>query len=127
MFRRDATTPEKPDRIDTVIGKGAEFKGTLTSPTGIRVDGKLDGQIENAGDVIVGEGALVVGNIAGRNVTVSGEVQGNIAATSKLDLTPTGRVTGDILWTALTVAEGARFDGKSEMKAKEIKDSEPKQ
>jgi len=124
MFRRDVATPDKPDRIDTVIGKGAEFRGTLTSPTGIRIDGKLEGQVENAGDVTVGEGALVVGDIFGRNVTVSGEVRGNIKASSKLEITTTGKVSGDIGWGALIIAEGARFDGKSEVKAKD--ESEPK-
>lgn len=118
MFRRDSTA-DKPARLETIIGKDAEFKGTVSSPTGLRIDGRLEGLIANAGDVIVGEGAVVVGDINGRNIMVAGEVRGNVKAADRLEITRTGRVLGDISTSVLVIAEGGKLEGRSEMHSKE--------
>lgn len=125
MFRRDSTT-QKPDRLDTVIGKDALFKGILTCETGLRVDGRIEGEIQSSGDIVIGEGALVVANVHARNVLVAGEIRGNLKSTGRLEITQKGRVSGDINVNSLVIAEGGMLEGKSEMKTGEVKGSEPK-
>ncbi len=117
--------PEKSDKIETIVGQDTEFKGTVTSSGGVRVDGRVEGEINCRGDVIIGETAMVMANIRGRNVTVAGEVKGNIDTEGKLELAATARITGDIKVTSLTVEDGALFRGMSEMK-KDGKDLTPK-
>jgi cytoskeletal protein CcmA (bactofilin family) len=120
MFRRD-DGQERPDRLETIIGKDAEVKGTITSATGLRIDGKMEGQIVNSGDVIIGESAVVVADINGRNVIIAGQVQGNLSASGRLEIAPTGRVVGDIVTGILVITEGGHFEGKSEMQKREPK------
>lgn len=103
------------DKIDTVIGKETEFKGNITAAGTIRVDGKMEGDLHNKGDVLIGETGCVAASIKARHVTVAGEVRGNIEAEGRLEIVPSGRVLGDIKIANLTIADGATFQGKCEM------------
>lgn len=104
------------DKIDTIVGKDTEFKGTITSTGVIRIDGRVDGEIHHKGDLIVGEGGVVAAHIKARNVTIAGEVKGNVEAEGKLELVPAGKLYGDIKVESLIIGNGAIFRGLSEMK-----------
>jgi len=107
---------DRMESMDTVVGKDCEVKGTVSSMSGMRVDGRVEGEISCRGDLIVGESAVVTANIRARNVTIAGEVKGNVETDGKLELTPSGKLTGDIKVGSLVVAAGALFRGTSEMK-----------
>lgn len=108
-----------PDKVDTILGKDCHFQGTLHSEGGLRIDGKFEGEIHHRGDIFLGETSTVVANIKARHVTVAGEVRGNIHADGRLELVNTARVYGDVSMVNLIVAEGAVFQGRSEMKKEE--------
>ena len=48
-------------------------------------------------------------------VTVAGQVDGQIYCEGRVEIRPTGRVTGEINAGALIIQEGAYFDGNSKM------------
>ena len=56
----------------------------------LRIDGDFKGEIRIAGDLIVGEKAMVEASIEARNVYIGGYIRGNIQTEGKVDLTPTG-------------------------------------
>ncbi|MEW6724976.1 MAG: polymer-forming cytoskeletal protein [Bacillota bacterium] len=103
------------DRIDSIVGKGTHVNGTVVSSGSLRVDGKVEGEIKHEGDLLVGEGGVVAANIKANNVTIAGEVIGNIEAGGKLEITSKGRVVGDISAKSLVLSEGAVFKGTSRM------------
>ena len=103
------------EKLDTVIGSGAAFTGSLKVEGTLRVDGRVDGEIEVQGDIIVGKSAVVKAVVKGRNATVAGEVKGDVFLEGKLELDRTGKVYGDIEVDKLVVNEGGVFRGKSEM------------
>lgn len=109
--------PMVDGKIDTIIGKETEFKGTLTSTGMIRIDGRIEGEVVHKGDIAIGETGNLSANIKARNVTVAGTVTGNIDASGRLELLASARVFGDISVGALIIGEGAIFRGTSEMKA----------
>jgi len=116
MFKqREPGSAPKPDYLETIIGKDSEFKGTVSSAAGLRIDGKMEGQVLNSGDVIIGDSAEVTADVKGRNVIVSGLIRGNIEAIGRIEITSTGRVEGDIKTGVLIVSEGGKFSGKSDM------------
>jgi cytoskeletal protein CcmA (bactofilin family) len=116
MFKqREQGSAPKPDYLETIIGKDSEFKGTVSSAAGLRIDGRMEGQVLNSGDVIIGDSAEVTADVKGRNVIVSGLIRGNIEAICKIEITSTGRVEGDIKTGVLIVSEGGKFSGKSDM------------
>ena len=115
--KREAVAAAPADgKVDTIIGRETELKGTLTSSGLIRIDGKVDGEIVHSGDIAVGETGQLTANIKARNITVAGTINGNIQATGRLELLPTARVFGDIVVASLVIGDGAVFQGSSAMK-----------
>jgi len=108
--------PLKTDRVNTLIGKETEFKGTIKSSGVLRIDGRLEGEVAHRGDLVVGETGSVTANIRARHVTVAGEIKGNVDAEGRLEILATGRLYGDIRVGHLVIADGAVFQGTSQMK-----------
>lgn len=101
--------------FESLLGKGIEIQGTLTSKGSLRVDGKLQGKLHSEGDVMIGHGAVVKADIEAANVTIAGEVTGNVKCTGRLELLSSGRLRGDISVGSLVISEGAVFSGAAEM------------
>lgn len=102
-------------RIDTVIGKDTMVKGRIDAEGSLRIDGKYEGEIVTAGDLVVGETGVVNADIEAKNISIAGEVRGNVIARGKLELIPTGRLYGDVKMAVLVVEDGAVFHGQCEM------------
>lgn len=103
------------DQLGTVIGKETEIKGTLGGKGSLRIDGSLEGEVNFSGDLYVGEGARLAANVRARNVTVAGEIRGNVYAEQRVELLASARVFGDIHTRKLIIGEGAHFEGSSIM------------
>jgi cytoskeletal protein CcmA (bactofilin family) len=99
----------------STIASEVEIKGTIKSSGSIRIDGKLDGELQCSGDAIVGKSATMKGNINVNSVTVEGTVHGNINAKDRIEMKSSARVTGDIKAKRLSVEDGVTFVGKSEV------------
>ncbi len=115
MFRRDRELPSGDRKVDTYIGKGAKVEGTLSVSGTVRVDGFVDGVVEAEKDVIIGEGGLITASVSAVNVTVAGELRGNVEASGRLEIARTGKVFGDVSITSFVIEEGATFLGRCEM------------
>ncbi len=107
------------DKVDTILGKDCRFKGTLNSNGSVRIEGQFEGEILHEGDLVIGEKARVVADIKARHLLIAGEVRGNVEAEGKLELLPTAQLYGDIKVGNLVVADGAIFQGTSEMAGKD--------
>ena len=53
-------------RVNSVIGKGTEFEGTIRTKETIRIEGFVKGNIISDGTVIIGNG----GNVDGKEITM---------------------------------------------------------
>jgi cytoskeletal protein CcmA (bactofilin family) len=56
----------------------------------------------------------VTGQLRANTVVVSGEVQGNIDASAKVELLETGVINGDVKAGTLSVAAGSRMRGQAD-------------
>jgi cytoskeletal protein CcmA (bactofilin family) len=52
--------------------------------------------------------------VCANNVTIAGELEGNVAEASRVDLLETGVMIGDLKASSLTVTAGARMRGQAE-------------
>lgn len=112
MIKKNNKTQEI--KISTVLGRDTEFKGNIIARESIRIEGKFEGEIVTEGDIFIGEQSIVSANLKGRNIISAGEIYGNIETKNRLEITPTGKVYGDVKTESLQVAESAVFKGKSE-------------
>jgi len=107
---------EAMEQVETIIGPGASIKGTISARSTVRIDGELDGDINAAADLIVGETGNVKNQINARNAVIAGTVAGKVDVQGKLELLPTAKVTADQTVGALVIAEGAVFIGNCTMR-----------
>lgn len=82
-----------------------------------RVDGLVEGRVECTQEVDLGEtGRLNADVVAGKRISVGGQVVGNISSGGLVRLTATSKVTGDIRARAIVIDEGALFNGACVMR-----------
>ncbi len=108
------------------ISAGTIFKGEIESGSDIRIDGTFDGKISTSGRVVVGEGALVKGDINCENADIFGKFEGSAIVRGVLSLKSTCSVKGDLEVAKIAVELGASFDGTCKMLHKQAAASDPK-
>ena len=97
------------------ISAGTIIKGEIVSPGDIRIDGTFDGKIQSRGRVVIGETALIKGDIVCDNVDLWGKVDGNIFVKDTLALKEGCVVNGNLHIKKLSVELGATFNGNCKM------------
>lgn len=95
--------------VPSIISAELIVRGTLVSAGDIQIDGKVDGDVR-ANSLVIGDKAILVGDVYAEEAVVRGRVEGSIRA-RKVQLCATCHVEGNILHEALSVEIGAFFEG----------------
>ena len=106
---------EEEIKLTTLIGEDAKLVGNFSVLGSARIDGYIEGNASAAGMLIIGVNGKICGGISAETVIVGGEVQGNIIATKRAELTNTAKVVGDIQTEVIVIDEHAVFQGKCNM------------
>lgn len=110
MSARDKKQSHKPTPgMPSLISADVVITGSINADSEIQFDGTLEGDIRAKG-LVIGEHALIKGEVVSERVKVSGTVEGAIRA-RHVDLAASANVKGDIMHKALSIETGARFDG----------------
>jgi cytoskeletal protein CcmA (bactofilin family) len=126
MLNRKKQGKIDPATTDTLIGEGTSLEGDIKSQASIRLEGRIKGNIECEGDVIIGEKGEAISDISARNVTIAGSVFGNVTTTEKLTITSIGRLHGNACPKILVIEEGGVLMGTSQMNSEVAAASEEK-
>jgi len=123
-----AVTPQEPaaprleptrlqEKEQTVnIGKSVIIKGDLSGSEDLTIEGQVEGKIELRQNILtIGPNAKIKAQVFAKAVIVQGEVQGNIAATERVDIRDAGSVDGDLAAPRIAIADGAHFRGSIDM------------
>lgn len=103
---------EQNNEFPTILGEDAVFKGELRFEKGMKLLGKFEGQINSDGQLVVADGAALTGDAKAGTVRIEGQVKGNINANTKVQLSASARLEGDLQTQRLEVAEGAILIGR---------------
>ena len=101
--------------IPFVVGEKIQIHGELTGEGDIQLMGAFRGTIDLGGTIVIGESAQVEADIIATNIIVGGHVKGNLIASGRVDLLPTGSVTGNVKTGSIAAAEGASLKGEIEI------------
>ena len=93
------------------ISAGTVIKGEIQSPYDLRIDGTFEGKIQTKGRVVIGESAIIKGNIICENVDLWGNVEGDLFVKDTLALKDGCKMNGNINISRLSVELGATFNG----------------
>ncbi len=93
------------------LGVRDSLVGTLRVEGDLNVHGSAEGEIVASGDVAIESTATVRASIEARNLSVRGQVTGNVTAQKRLRLSGTGTLNGDARVGRLVVEDGASLNG----------------
>jgi cytoskeletal protein CcmA (bactofilin family) len=107
---------------ESVLAAGLTIEGKIEGNGNVRVAGNFKGNVTVKGELTIEPGAKVEGEVSADAVLVGGEVRGQIAASSRVELRESGVLVGDLRAGSLTVAAGSKMRGNVEFgwKAGEI-------
>jgi cytoskeletal protein CcmA (bactofilin family) len=109
------STAEGTGDINAFVGKGVEFKGTITYSGTVRIDGYLDGEIHTDGVVLIGEEAVIQAKITAGTVVCKGKVTGDVVAKECVKLRAPAVINGSVKTPVLSMEDGVLFNGALEM------------
>ena len=101
----------------TVLGKGLQFKGDAHFENTTWIDSFFEGEINSDDLLIIGEHAVIKGNIVCNSIISSGHVMGDITATTKVELLKPAVLVGNVHSSSFSIEEGVKFRGCSNVGA----------
>jgi len=99
----------------TLLAKGVVLRGEIHVEGTVRIDGRLEGDIQTKGQVIIGEDGLVQGTITAGTVVSSGRIKAKVMANERVHLMKTATLIGEVLTPLLHMEEGAKLQGVTDM------------
>lgn len=104
-------------KISSIIGSDMVVEGNIRAKEAVRVEGKVTGDVETDGALIISAGGAVKGNVKGSSIIIGGSVEGDLTSGGRTEVASTGKVIGNIRTKSLIVDENAVFQGQCIMNA----------
>jgi cytoskeletal protein CcmA (bactofilin family) len=111
--------------LNGFLDSGARLEGTLTFEDVFRIDGHFKGTIISEQELVVGDGAVVEGEIRVGRLAVSGTIRGVIHAKERIEVHAKARILAEIHTPSLVVEEGAIIQGKVDTGPQTPADAKP--
>lgn len=105
--------------IDTVIAEGISIKGDIIGSGAIRIDGKVEGNVELSKGIILGEKAEIIGRLKSIDIIVYGKLIGDLECRD-LYIMESGRLEGNLTVNRFSVEMGGKYSGNLKMTDNEI-------
>lgn len=118
--------------INTLV-EGTLVEGDVKAQNDFRIDGKLIGNLDCSGKVIVGPDGIIEGSVKCVNAIIEGKISGDISVADLLTVMDSGNIVGNIKTDRLIVHAGAKFnvncdmDGSKQNQTQQKKGSSPQE
>ena len=104
----------KAGALNGFLDSGARLEGTLSFDDVFRIDGHFRGVVISENELVVGDRAVIEGEIRVGKLAVSGTIRGVIHARERVEVHAGARIYAEIHTPALVVEEGAVLQGPVE-------------
>jgi cytoskeletal protein CcmA (bactofilin family) len=95
----------------SVLGGSAKIEGTFDISDSIQIECEIGGQLTVGGKLVIGQNGVVHADVRTVHAVIMGRYEGNLVASGDVEITATGRVTGNIETDSLVIAKGGFFNG----------------
>lgn len=116
MFRRKKKMAVDASRLASLLAHDTCVRGDVTFAGGLRIDGRVEGNViggaDDKGLLVLSETGAIVGSVTVHDAVINGQVEGDIEVRHFLELQNNARITGNIHYGALKLDCGATVDGK---------------
>lgn len=116
FFTKLGSGSDKSLKANSIVSEGLEIKGDIVCKDSLYVGGTLSGDIisTDKAAVEIGRTGKVFGTIKAETVVIKGVVEGDVVATSQLELGASAKVKGRLSYRLLKLEPGAVFEGELE-------------
>ncbi|MBW1777792.1 MAG: polymer-forming cytoskeletal protein [Deltaproteobacteria bacterium] len=123
---KPATVPVAGREGKTIIGEQITIEGDIRGHENLVIEGAMKGKIAlEKHQVTVGSKGRVEGEIHADNVTISGQLVGNIMASGKVKITKEADFSGEIKAKSISVEDGAYLKAVIELEKETKKQPVP--
>ncbi len=98
-----------------VIGRAITIRGNLTGSEDLLVEGRIEGTVTLKNHLSIEESGVLEADIDVENLTVRGEMKGDITAAQSVSINNNARLVGNIRAPRVIIEDGARFRGSIDM------------
>jgi cytoskeletal protein CcmA (bactofilin family) len=95
----------------TIIGDTAKIEGKFDIADSIQIECEVGGELNVGGKLVIGEKGKVNANVQTVDAIIMGHYEGNMVASGNVEITATGRVSGNIHTDSLVISKGGFFNG----------------
>ena len=118
---------EKAGEYTSVISEQCQFQGTLDLQVSIRIDGTLEGNIDNAKLVTISRTGAMKGDLSGLGAVIIGKMEGDICV-EEIEILSEAQLKGNIRTKSILIEKGAKVnatitvvtDEEADLKGEEI-------
>lgn len=118
MFRRKKGMSIEVTKLSSLVAHNMEVEGDVIFEGGLRVDGRVAGNVIGKGDtrglLVLSEKGTIAGRVRVYDAVINGRVEGDLEVEHFLELQANARVSGNIVYRQLQMDCGATVDGKLE-------------
>ncbi|MCB1955143.1 MAG: polymer-forming cytoskeletal protein [Rhodocyclaceae bacterium] len=115
MFRKKQSKSIEITKLSSLVAGNVDITGDLAFTDGLRVDGRITGNLSNKsgkkGLLVLSEQGRIEGNVHVHDAVINGEIVGDLTVEHFLELQPKARITGDIRYRQLQMDCGASVSG----------------
>lgn len=115
-----AAAPPLSPNAPACVPQGIAFKGEISGQGDLFFDGAFEGKIHiGDGSFTAGPNARVNADIEAREIIVRGDVTGTLKARERVQVSSTGRVTGQMETRGVVIEDGAVLRGKVKVQVRQ--------
>ncbi|MFQ5896874.1 MAG: polymer-forming cytoskeletal protein [Candidatus Methylomirabilia bacterium] len=109
--RSDNDGPGVSTTLFTIVGDQAKLEGKFEITESIEIECEVGGHLKVSGKLVIGEKGVVRADVETVDAVIQGQYEGNMVATGNVEITATGRVSGNIETDSLLISKGGFFNG----------------
>lgn len=106
------------DRVEgfaSSVGPETSFTGVMGGAGHCIVYGRVEGDCDIDGTLVIAEGGRWIGGIVANNMLIAGRVEGSLMARETMEIISTARIRGTLTSRLIAIAEGAVHEGELQM------------
>jgi cytoskeletal protein CcmA (bactofilin family) len=113
MWNKDKKTEELMNAETTsFFAKGFKLAGNIDTSNDIRIEGTVEGNIKTTKKIIIGPTGSVIGNVNATNISLLGEISGDLYISGLATIGDSAKISGTITADKLQINPGAIIEAE---------------
>lgn len=113
MNRQDGLNRTDVDAT-TVVGPDTTISGSIRAKGTVWIDGRVEGDVWTDDLLVIGDGAMVIGNVTAGSVICRGVIAGDIVAEEEVELLASASLSGTVRAPVVAVDDSALVNDNME-------------